>query len=155
MTSFVTIRSTGSVKTETTIFQSKKNFENFLSKEEKLKKHKQVHTFEIGIVDNCIAVYAREDGNEKNINKYDIFPPPLDTTLFYDSIVLIKYSNTTEKIMNFTATDFNQFIDNTHNGFDDCSDDERSEDSTSTDLDGFIVHSDDEVSESDYSDDGL
>ena len=144
--------SSRSVRTDTTVFQTKKKFEKFLNKDEKLKKHKQVHIFQIGIAENCLAMYALENGKEKDINKYDLFPPPLDYLLFYETIILIKYNAITDRIIDFTSSDFDQFIHVSHNGFDDCDDDERSDDETSTDLDGFIVHSDDEITESDDDD---
>jgi hypothetical protein len=143
----------GKVITETVKAQTKDDFEDFLETIKEYETHEETHIFETEITKNCVCIYGVVHGEqEKNINKYDIFPPPIDTKLYYGKILLIKYNKKNNKLLNLSSKDFKKFIRTLHNGFDDImSEDERSVDSSSTDLDGFIVSDSDERSESNNS----
>jgi hypothetical protein len=106
-----------------------------------------------------VAVYGRTTGKANQENKYD-FPPPVDSTLFFGTCILVNYKDE-EKTQpaNLTSDEWDGIYEHLFGGFEDLdSDDDEDEESEDDDLsrtkdgyvkDGFIVDSDDE-DDSDY-----
>lgn len=116
-----------------------------------------------------ISVYGKTDGRAGQENKYE-FPPPIDTTLFFGSCLLINKVN--GKPTSLTIPEWKNIYEFLYGGFEDIgeedSDEEESEDSVDDNVprtkdgyvkDGFVVDDDEDEddeydSEEDEDDDG-
>ena len=107
---------------------------------------------------HCYKVFGKKTGRANNENKYD-FPPPIDTTLFFGTICIVK--RVENVFVDLTQKDWEKTYEELFGGFEDLdgSEEERSIDSEiySDDdytkegylKDNFIVD-DDELEEEEY-----
>ena len=104
-----------------------------------------------------VSVYAKDKGRSNNINKFDL-PPPVDKTLYYGSIIVVKHNDKNvqnSNVENISLNEWEQFYEKLFGGFEDLDD----EDSYSEEEeipehlktkqgyskeDGFIVSDDEE-----------
>jgi len=103
----------------------------------------------------CIKLYAKNNGRANYENKYDL-PPPVDTQLYFGTMVLVNYEGDNAK--NLSLVEWNKIYEHLFGGFEDIGS-EDSEESASEDeenltkegylMDGFVVP-DDELSEEEY-----
>ena len=122
----------------------------------------------IGTDSYRISVYGKTAGKAGQENKYD-FPPPIDSTLFFGSCVLVN-TDSQNHITNLTEEAWKQIYEHLFGGFEDLDGSDEDELDTDEELetlkqtgqvvkqtkqgyvkDGFIVDSDDEADE-DYVD---
>ena len=57
---------------------------------------KKRHTWKMGNSNFYISIYAKDTGRSNSENKYDL-PPPIDKTLYFGSLVLVKHEG--EEVM--------------------------------------------------------
>jgi hypothetical protein len=107
-----------------------------------------------------ISVYGKKKGRAGQENKYD-FPPPIDTTLFFGSCLLVNHPEG-EEVGSVTTSEWEKIYEHLFGGFEDLgsedSDDE-SEDEDEDELipktktgyakDGFVVDDDEKESDGD------
>lgn len=104
-----------------------------------------------------VHVYGKTNGRAGQENKYE-FPPPIDTTLFFGSCILVNKVN--GQPVSMSKTEWKQVYDYLYGGFEDLDseDSEESEDDVDDNLprtkegyvkDDFIVD-DNEVEDDDY-----
>ena len=104
-----------------------------------------------------ISLYSKDKGRSNNINKFDL-PPPIDKTLYYGSIIVVKHNDKhidNNNVEDITLMEWETFYEKLFGGFEDLGE----EDSFSEDEiipeeyktkegyskeDGFIVDSDEE-----------
>jgi hypothetical protein len=111
--------------------------------------------------DYNISLYGKTSGKANQENKYE-FPPPVDTTLFFGSCILVN-KNGSE---NLSEKEWNLVYDYLYGGFEDLDDDDDDDDEDEEDdligvkltkegymKDDFIVDDDDEDEEDDDDDD--
>ena len=114
-----------------------------------------------------IAVFAKIDGKANTENKYDM-PPPIDTTLFFGNMGLIRYADN-KKIINLKLDDWNKIYNKLFGGFEDLSKFDQEDEYESDELenipsnkktknggylkDGFVVDSNSEDNISDSNND--
>ena len=109
---------------------------------------------------NYISLYAKDTGRANQENKYEL-PPPVDSDLYFNNMVLIKHSDLTpcqEDLLDLTIEEWKQCYNKLYGGFEDLG----QEDSYSSEEDipvelqtkhgyskegGFVVDSDDEDDE--------
>jgi hypothetical protein len=111
-----------------------------------------------------IEAYGKTSGKANQENKYD-FPPPIDTTLFFGSCVLLHKCSTTGKYLDLKGSDWDTIYENLFGGFEDIEnenseseeeDNHDDEDCTKEGYkkDGFVVDDDEEEEEDDEEYDG-
>jgi len=105
-----------------------------------------------------VALYAKDAGRANYENKYDL-PPPVDSVLYFGTMVLVNYSG--DKPVNISVDDWNHIYEHLFGGFEDLGNEEESEESEEESeedrprtkegyvIDDFVVP-DDELSEEDY-----
>lgn len=109
---------------------------------------------------NYYSLYAKDKGRSNSENKYDL-PPPVDSKLYFGSMIIIKHSKKTPKnneVLDFEENEWLKLYEHLFGGFEDLGD----EDSYSEDdedipdelktkhgylKDGFVVSSDAEDEE--------
>ena len=115
------------------------------------------HTWQIKD-DEYVSLYARDDGKANQENKYDL-PPPLDNSLFFNKMLLIKHSNVEyddDEVMDLSIGEWNGIYEKLFGGFESLDDEEEesSEEEIPDDMktkqgyskeDGFIVDDDEDV----------
>ena len=112
-------------------------------------------------VSYSIELYGKKTGRAGQENKYEL-PPPLDTTLFFGSCVIVHRCKTTGNFLNITETEWNTIYSTLYGGFEDIEESEDDEDEYDSDdglpktkngysKDGFVV--DDDEDEDDGEDD--
>ena len=98
------------------------------------------------------SVYAKDSGRSNSENKYDL-PPPIDSPLYFNTMVIVKHSKKTpsdESILDLTKEEWNTVYDTLFGGFEDLDqseepseDDEEYSDSEKTKegylKDGFVI----------------
>ena len=95
-----------------------------------------------------INIFAWEKGEEKNTNKYDYFPPPIDNDILYGSIFVFRSNRRSGQVQSLTSDLFERYIETCHRGFEDLGSDDSDDDSdeeeipTQEDID-FIANDDD------------
>lgn len=87
-----------------------------------------------------INIFAWQKGSESVINKYDYFPPPIDSDVLYGSIFVFRSNRRTNQVHSITSDLFERYIETCHRGFedlgsDDSDDEEDSEDEMPNDSD--------------------
>lgn len=110
-----------------------------------------------------ISLYAKDKGRANSENKYDL-PPPIDSNLYFGTMILIKHKNKKPKnneVLDFTKEEWLQLYEKLFGGFEDLGD----EDSYSEDeedipdelktkhgylKDGFVVSSEGDEEDEDY-----
>ena len=169
MTSILIIEKSGSVKS---LKAKDLTFDNLYKKAgfkspEGFKSHNTWPVF-IGQDSYRISVYGKTAGKAGQENKYD-FPPPIDSTLFFGSCVLVN-TDADNRILDLSVDTWTKIYEHLFGGFEDLGDSEDDEDELDTDeelealkqsgkvvkqtkqgyvKDGFIVDSD-EAEDSDY-----
>lgn len=91
--------------------------------------HQNEWTLELNGVTFNIQVYGKKTGRAGQENKYE-FPPPIDNTLFFGSVVILNMSETAE-LLSLTASEWDKIYESLYGGFEDIGD----EDSESSDDD--------------------
>ena len=112
---------------------------------------------------NWFSVFAKDKGRSNSENKYDL-PPPIDTNLYFGTMILIKHKNKKPKnneVLDFTKEEWLKLYEKLFGGFEDLGD----EDSYSEDeeeipdelktkhgylKDGFVVSSEGDEEDEDY-----
>ena len=74
-----------------------------------------------------LVLYGCIDGKAGSENKYDL-PPPLDNSLFFSDMYIIKYSN--KKLVDLSLNEYNIFYENCFGGFEDIGSSEDDDEST-------------------------
>lgn len=122
------------------------------------------HTWKINKFNCYISVFAKDSGRANSENKFEL-PPPVDNTIYYGSMILIKHDDPeldNENAENLTLDEFEKIYEEMFGGFEDLSktseeeedelDNIPDEDKTKEGYlkDGFVVDDDDEEDDSDY-----
>ena len=116
------------------------------------------HTWTVS--NNYYSVYAKDTGRANSENKYDL-PPPVDESLYFNTMLLIKHSKqqpTKDTIVDLTKEEWEKTYETLFGGFEDLNhseepseDEEEFSDSEKTKegyhKDGFVVDDDDEDDE--------
>mgnify|MGYP001311708562 CR=1 FL=1 len=123
------------------------------------------HTWQVE-EDGYISLYARDDGKANQENKYDL-PPPLDNSLFFNKMVLVKHFDKDledDNALDLTLDEWSLVYEKLFGGFEDLEDEEPSEEeniplefrtkSGYSKQDGFVVDDDDDDISYISSDDG-
>jgi hypothetical protein len=98
-----------------------------------------------------ISVFGKTDGKANQENKYD-FPPPIDTSLFFGSCIIVNKNG--EKAVSITIDEWDSVYDYLFGGFDDLGDEDSEEDEEDEDdelprtKEGYVK--DDFVVDDDY-----
>lgn len=104
-----------------------------------------------------ITLYAKDSGRAGNENKYEV-PPPLDTELYFDNMLLVKHSDLTpddSELEDLTVDEWKLCYDKLYGGFEDLDKEEEysSDEYVPKELQakhgyskegGFVVDSDDD-----------
>ena len=107
-----------------------------------------------------IHVYGKTVGNHGKENKYD-FPPPIDSTLYFGTVILLQSNEDGSNILNLRKEDWSSIYNTLMGGFDDLNDsDEEEEEEEVVDpaqltkhgylKDDFVVEDDDDEQELEY-----
>jgi hypothetical protein len=106
-----------------------------------------------------INVYGKTKGKANQENKYD-FPPPIDSTLFFGSCVIVAFDQTTENVKSLTKSEWEKIYEALFGGFEDLGDSDSDESSEEEEegprtkegylKDDFVVDDGDEDDEDDY-----
>ena len=113
------------------------------------------HTWNVN--SSFYSVYAKDNGRANSENKYDL-PPPVDETLYFNTMAIIKHVNsqiTNETVVNLTKEEWGTVYEKLFGGFEDLDhseelseDEEDISDSEKTKegyhKDGFVVEDDDD-----------
>lgn len=83
---------------------------------------------------SSIHVYAWEKGDEKVINRYDYFPPPIDNEMFYGTIFVFRSNRRTKQVESITEDLFDNYIRVIHRGFEDLGSDDSDDDSEEEEM---------------------
>ena len=83
---------------------------------------------------SSIHVYAWEIGDEKVINRYDYFPPPIDNEMFYGTIFVFRSNRRTKQVESITEDLFDNYIRVIHRGFEDLGSDDSDDDSEEEEM---------------------
>ena len=128
------------------------------------------HTWQVK-TDEYISLFARDDGKANQENKYDL-PPPLDNSLFFNKMLLVKHSSEEyddDDVMDLSITEWNNVYEKLFGGFESLNDEEEesSEEEIPADMKtkqgyskegGFVVEDDEDVeylsNDSDVNDSG-
>ena len=79
------------------------------------------HTWKMKKSNNFISLYAKDKGRANSENKYDL-PPPLDNSLYYGFLLIIKHKEenlTDENALNLTLDEWEKFYEHLFGGFED------------------------------------
>jgi len=106
-----------------------------------------------------VSIYGKLNGRAGQENKYE-FPPPIDTTLFFGSCVIVNKKH--GEPVSISKEEWNAVYQHLYGGFEDIGDEDSEEEETDEDddrprtkqgyvKDGFIVD-DNEVDDDDYED---
>lgn len=85
----------------------------------------KIHTW--NYKDSQLVLYGCIEGKPGCENKYDL-PPPLDNSLFFNDMYIIKYNN--NKIVDLLLDEYNMFYEDCFGGFEDIDMSEDDEEST-------------------------
>lgn len=110
-----------------------------------------------------ISLYAKDKGRANSENKYDL-PPPIDSNLYFGTMILIKHKNKKPKnneVLDFTKEEWLKLYEKLFGGFEDLGDedsyseeDEEIPDELKTKhgylKDGFVVSSEGDEEDEDY-----
>lgn len=126
------------------------------------KNFKKRHTWKEN--NHFYSIYAKDNGKAGSENKYEL-PPPLDSKLYFGTMIILKHSDETiclENLLNLSMDEYNNLYEKLFGGFEELGDDtEESEEEyvdpknlTKEGYDkssGFIVSDIDEDSDTDFS----
>ena len=115
------------------------NYENELYKKVLLKKpddFKKQHSWKCKKNNNGyeLVLYAKTNGRSGNENKFE-FPPPIDTTLFYGSCIVIKKMG--DKLVDLNEDEWVTSYEKFYGGFEDLSKTEQDDDNEEDELDNI------------------
>lgn len=122
----------------------------------------KIHTtwaVEINAKKYSVSLYGKTEGKANQENKYD-FPPPIDSTLFFGSCILVNKNENGEAV-SLSESEWEQIYEKLFGGFEDIgsSDSEEDEDEYSGPTtkegyakDGFVIGDDDDEND-DYEED--
>jgi hypothetical protein len=110
-----------------------------------------------------ISLYAKDKGRANSENKYDL-PPPIDSNLYFGTMILIKHKNKKPKnneVLDFTKEEWLKLYEKLFGGFEDLGDEDSysEEDEDIPDelktkhgylKDGFVVSSEGDEEDEDY-----
>jgi hypothetical protein len=82
-----------------------------------------------------INVYGKTKGKANQENKYD-FPPPIDSTLFFGSCVIVAFDQTTENVKSLTKSEWEKIYEALFGGFEDLGDSDSDESSEEDEEEG-------------------
>jgi len=104
------------------------------------------HTWQVQLDENSsvvtnISVFGKTDGSAGRENKFD-FPPPIDTILFFGTVVVVKYDVNNEHIVDLTEAEWKIVYNALLGGIEDL--DEEDEDEEDEDEDDDEYDEDDE-----------
>ena len=125
------------------------------------------HTWNVKIKSDKykIKLYAKDDGRANTENKYDL-PPPIDSDLFFGSMLVIGY-NDSDELINMSLELWEQIYEKLFGGFENLKDTAKEDEEEEDELDnipdnmktkegylkdGFIVGDDDDDEEDDDED---
>lgn len=106
-----------------------------------------VHSFELDT--GVYKVYAKNKGKANNENKYEL-PPPIDTTLYFGNICILKYDKD-GTCVDLDCQEWEKVYEELFGGFEDIG---NSDGSSSRSMDSEI-YSDEEYTEEGYLKDGF
>ena len=104
-----------------------------------------------------VSLYGKTTGRANQENKYE-FPPPVDNTLFFGSVILVN-KTTDGSVDDLSTGDWETIYEKLYGGFEDLGEEDSDEDEDSDDepglkrtkdgyvKDGFVVGDDDEESD--------
>ena len=108
-------------------------------------------------------IFGKKNGRANNENKYE-FPPPIDTTLFFGNMCIIKTDKSGE-YANLSVSEWEKVYEDLFGGFEDIGGDDSDERSVDSEVysdgeytkegylkDDFIVEDDEELEEEEYED---
>lgn len=75
-----------------------------------------------------INIFAWQKGGEKIINKYDYFPPPIDSDTLYGSIFVFRTNRRSGQGVSLTSDLFERYVETCHRGFEDLGSDDSEDD---------------------------
>ena len=93
--------------------------------------NKNIDKLHIWKIDNNVdyILYGCIDGKAGKENKYEL-PPPLENSLFFDDLYLLKYKN--EAFCDLLINEYNKFYEDSYGGFENiCNSDDETEESLS------------------------
>jgi hypothetical protein len=110
-----------------------------------------------------LVVFGSTEGNAGQENKYD-FPPPIDNTLFFGNILIVRYDKE-NKPMDLTMADWKSIYSSLFGGFESLGDEDSSEEEEEEEIDkskldkygyekdGFVVEDCEDEDEDEDADD--
>tara|TARA_B100000035_G_scaffold114291_1_gene96884 strand:- start:3163 stop:3849 length:687 start_codon:yes stop_codon:yes gene_type:complete len=118
------------------------------------------HTWSLNKNDLFVSIYSKNKGRANSENKYDL-PPPLDNTLYFGSMILIKHQTkniNNNNVKDISLEEWNKIYEKLFGGFEDLNDnDSYSEEEEIPEHfktkegyskeDGFIVDDDEDLDE--------
>lgn len=118
------------------------------------------HTWSLNKNDLFISIYCKNKGRANSENKYDL-PPPLDNTLYFGSMVLIKHQTkniNNNNVQNISLEEWKKLYEKLFGGFEDLNNDDSYSDEEEipehfktkegySKEDGFIVDDDEDLDE--------
>jgi len=109
-----------------------------------------------------ISLFSKDTGRSNNINKFDL-PPPIDNTIYYGSMIVVKHNHKmvkNENIENITLDEWEKFYEKLFGGFEDLgeedsfSEEEKIPDHLKTkqgySKEGVFIVSDGDIEDEDY-----
>ena len=122
------------------------------------------HTWKINKFNCYISVFAKDNGRANSENKFEL-PPPVDNTIYYGSMILIKHDEPElnhENVQPMTLDEFEKIYEEMFGGFEDLTKTSESEEDELENIpeeektkegylkDGFVVDDDEDEEDSDY-----
>lgn len=122
------------------------------------------HTWKINKFNCYISVFAKDNGRANSENKFEL-PPPVDNTIYYGSMILIKHDEpelNNENVQHMTLDEFDKIYEEMFGGFEDLTKTSESEEDELENIpeeektkegylkDGFVVDDDEDEEDSDY-----
>ncbi len=118
------------------------------------------HTWSLNKNDLYISIYCKNKGRANSENKYDL-PPPLDNTLYFGSIVLVKHKTkniNNSNVKDISIDEWNKLYEKLFGGFEDLNNEDSYSDEEEipehlktkegySKEDGFIVDDDEDLDE--------
>lgn len=111
-----------------------------------------------------VSLYAKDKGRANSENKYDL-PPPIDSNLYFGTMILIKHKNKKPKnneVLDFTKEEWLKLYEKLFGGFEDLGDEDSYSEEEEEDIpdelktkhgylkDGFVVSSEGDEEDEDY-----
>ena len=84
------------------------------------------HTWSVKKNNMYVSIYSKDKGKANNENKYDL-PPPLDSNLYFGSMILIKHKSkdiNNNNIQDISIKDWNNLYEKLFGGFEDLNEED-------------------------------